>query len=126
MVNILMLGSTGVIGFSVATSLRRAGHVVHAIVRDVSTSKAQELERQEIITYEGDARDRATWFKIALEMDVIIDSTDHSLGVDIFKSVLEVAQSRRTGAPKITFIYTSSLWYSASISLSNSNSSSIF
>jgi nucleoside-diphosphate-sugar epimerase len=110
MVQVLVLGATGFIGSSVALALRRAGHVVHALVRDSSGSKAKDLERREIATFKGDVKDGSTWKEVAVKMDVVIDCADTMLGGAIFKIVLEAAKSRPKGTPKLTFIYTSGIW----------------
>jgi NADP-dependent 3-hydroxy acid dehydrogenase YdfG len=111
MVNVLIFGATGYIGYAVATSLRRAGHIVHAVVRDASSPKARDLERNEITTHKGDAKDASGWKSLAAKMDVIIDAADTWLGKDIFQGAIEAAKSRPEAAPKMTFIYTSGIWY---------------
>jgi len=110
MVQVLVLGATGFIGSSVALALRRAGHVVHALLRDSSSSKAKDLERHEIATFKGDVKDGSTWKEVAAKMDVVIDCADTMLAGGIFKTVLEVAKSRPKATPKLTFIYTSGAW----------------
>jgi nucleoside-diphosphate-sugar epimerase len=110
MVQVLVLGATGSFGSSIAFALRRAGHVVHALVRDPSKAKARDLELHEIITFKGDAKDGSTWKDVAVKMDVVIDAAETMLGPEIFKIVLEAAKSRPKGVPKLTFIYTSGIW----------------
>lgn len=110
MVNVLVLGATGFIGYPVAIALRRAGHIVYAVVRDTEAPKAKDLERQEILTHKGDGMDSSTWTKLAATMDVVIDAADHMLGGKIFSGVLDAAKTRPQGAPKLTYIYTSGIW----------------
>jgi len=110
MVQVLVLGATGFIGSAVALALRRAGHIVHALVRDPSGSKARNLERQEILTHKGDIKDETTWVELAARMDVVIDCAEMRLCINIFAIVLEAARARPHGAPRLTYIYTSSIW----------------
>lgn len=111
MVNVLVIGATGFIGLPLSTTLRHAGHIVHAVVRDPSSEKALALEKEEILTFKGDAKDGSTWAHKINDIDVVIDAADTMLGAGIFKTVLEAAGKRPSGAPKITYIYTSGLWY---------------
>jgi nucleoside-diphosphate-sugar epimerase len=110
MVNVLLFGATGFVGSPIAHSLRRGGHIVHAIVRDPTSQKAVELEKNEIITHKGDAKDGASWNDLAKGMDVVIDAGDTFVGKDVFETTLEAVKSRPKGAPKLTYIYTSGLW----------------
>jgi len=110
MVQILVIGATGFIGTPVSLALRRAGHIVHGLVRDPSSPASLSLARQEVLIIKGDAKDGSTWVELASKVDVVIDCADTMLGADVFKVVLEAAKKRPEGAPKLTFIYTCGVW----------------
>jgi nucleoside-diphosphate-sugar epimerase len=121
MVTVLVLGASGYIGYAVCTALRRAGHIVHGVVRDPSSKKAAGLRKEEVIVHRGDleAQDlepRAHWSKLidSLRVEVVIDAAATSLGVVVFEAVLTVARAQALArgpcAPKLTYIYTSGTW----------------
>ncbi|THH14100.1 hypothetical protein EW146_g6191 [Bondarzewia mesenterica] len=110
---VLVLGASGFIGFPAAQALCRAGHIVYGQTR--SEAKTKMLAAEEIIPVVGELTKPETWIKTISEIDAVIDaiggSEVYTLGASIHKAISSAATSvRPTGAPKLSYIYTSGTW----------------
>ncbi|KAJ3544735.1 hypothetical protein NM208_g1647 [Fusarium decemcellulare] len=52
--DILVVGATGNQGYAVATQLLERGHIVHALMRDISSDKAKHLSSLGVVLHAGD------------------------------------------------------------------------
>ncbi|KAF7441396.1 hypothetical protein PC9H_001746 [Pleurotus ostreatus] len=110
---VIVLGSTGSIGFPVSQALARAGHTVYGMTR--SEANAKKLAAEEIIPVIGDPTS-TSWHHLIAKLDVVIESIGGFAELEqasnaIFNDVSEsAAKTRSPGAPKLTYIYTSGMW----------------
>lgn len=108
---VFVTGSTGYIGFNVATALRRAGHEVWGLVR--SEEKARLLRQHEIHPFVGTLQQASAWQSKASECSVLIhaaaDFKGDTLAIDrdAAEKLLAIG---KTGARSKTLIYTSGVW----------------
>ncbi len=105
---VLVTGASGYGGFYAAIALRAAGHRVYGLVRNAKTSRAQELQRNEVHLAEGDLKQPETYQKYLEGSDAIIhtvmdpqdpQNTDNTL----LQTMAVVAE---TSPRKRLFIYT--------------------
>ncbi|KAJ7616516.1 hypothetical protein FB45DRAFT_841367 [Roridomyces roridus] len=106
---VLIFGATGFVGFPIAQALVRAGHTVYGLAR--SEGKAKTLAAEEIIPILGDT-DSDEWIPLIASLDLIIDALPGSLQTrEILARVVSATQTHRpTGAPLLSYIYTSGTW----------------
>jgi len=117
MSTVLVLGSTGLIGFAVATAFSRQGYQVYGVTRQEDKAKTL-LARNEIIPIIGKAQDTTVWLKYAEKADIIIealsDYQDQTTGPTVAAALIKLMHEHKQ---KIV-IYTSGVWVAGP---SNSN-----
>ncbi|EFA81918.1 hypothetical protein PPL_05150 [Heterostelium album PN500] len=105
MSSVLVLGSTGAIGFDIAAAFLNKGFKVYGLTRD--QEKAKFLQKNEIIPIVGNAGDVNVWSPIAEKVDVVIeavgDFTNPATSDSIFAKLKEISAKRK----ELTVIYTS-------------------
>ncbi|KAF7796081.1 hypothetical protein EIP86_007252 [Pleurotus ostreatoroseus] len=110
---VLVMGTTGAIGFPVAQGLVRAGHTVYGMTR--SAAKTNQLLAEEITPIIGSPKDLSPIVPLIPTLDVLIDITSgpdlHTLSVATLATLTSLVQAHRPlQAPKLTYIYTSGIW----------------
>jgi nucleoside-diphosphate-sugar epimerase len=101
---ILVVGSTGLLGGSVARKLVGAGRNVSAMVRDPSSEKARALESAGAEIVSGDLKDRAGLERVIRGADAVVCTATSTLSrregdsidaVDVagVRSLIEVAEA---------------------------------
>lgn len=119
MPNVLILGGSGYLGFSLAQSLLRSGnYAVWGLIR--SEAKAKLLAANEITPVVGDVTDASTLTGIiaSADIDIVIDTTSaYEQASTILKAVISAAKTRlealakeKAIGPKLGFVYTSGTW----------------
>ncbi|EAW14099.1 NAD-dependent epimerase/dehydratase family protein [Aspergillus clavatus NRRL 1] len=119
MPNVLILGGSGYLGFSIAKSLLRSGnHTVWGTAR--SPEKARLLLQNEVHPIEDDITDPVQLATLITQhsIDVVVDSTSaFEQAGQILQGVLDAATARRDTlkkenivGPKLGYVYCSGLW----------------
>lgn len=105
---ILVTGASGYAGLHAAIALRAAGHQVHGLVRDATTSRAMELRRNEVHLAEGNLKQPETYWKHLESSDAIIhivNDLQDPQGTD--NTLLQTMATVADASPrKRLFIYT--------------------
>eukprot|EP01111_Echinosteliopsis_oligospora_P012952 TRINITY_DN4526_c0_g1_i1.p1 TRINITY_DN4526_c0_g1~~TRINITY_DN4526_c0_g1_i1.p1 ORF type:complete len:306 (+),score=102.28 TRINITY_DN4526_c0_g1_i1:49-966(+) len=116
--NILVLGASGFLGTQLALALRRRGHYVVGLVRDIS--KAKDLLIGEVDVIVGDSLEPSSYEQAVFHADVIVATTGNFSIPDFDLKTVQnvgaiVSKSNAAGNPKKRFIFTSGgLVYEAS------------
>jgi len=106
MKKIFVTGGTGFIGEEVCLGLRRAGHQVTALVRDIS--KARSLLEGEVKVVVGDLKNPSSYFDYCKNANVIIHTaSDYSDYEAIDRKTVETILS--INSPEKVFIFTSGI-----------------
>ncbi|TDL17297.1 NAD(P)-binding protein [Rickenella mellea] len=110
---VLILGSSGFVGFPIAKAFVRNGHEVYGQIR--AQSKAKLLASEEIIPVIADVSNGAALVDAAAAVDVVINCLgggDLVALTDVtYKVVIEAAKKARgSGIPKLTYILISGTW----------------
>jgi len=105
---VLVLGSTGIIGFGISKLFASQGWTVYGLTK--TPSKVKFLEENEITAVVSGAQDFSKWESYANSADVIIDAVadyqDYSTPGIIQKHLLEILKKD----PSKKIIYTSGVW----------------
>ena len=113
--NILLAGATGYAGYTIATTLRQAGHQVTALVRRPDSARARSLRQQEIDLLPGDLRQPVT-YRAALEacdvcITTVLDFQD-PVGTDhLLLETLRAVPARADGSSRLVIYTTGCLVY---------------
>ena len=107
--NIFLAGAAGYVGYSIAGTLRQAGHHVTALVRRPESVRARSLQTQEIQLLPGDLREPATYRAALAACDVcittVLDFAD-PVGTDrLLLDALRAVPPRADGRQRL-FVYT--------------------
>jgi len=110
MVGVLVTGANGYIGGAVAQALRRAGHVVYALIRD--EKQKDKLLQNEIIPVVGDGSSLDKWSSILDKVSVVVDNIaifdEEKLGTTN-KNIQSALAKSVKNAQKKRFVYTSGI-----------------
>jgi nucleoside-diphosphate-sugar epimerase len=74
-VKILVTGATGYAGRHIATALRREGHTILGLTRDVDSPRAQALLQAEVLPVAGDLAEAGTYRAHLREADAVVHLT---------------------------------------------------
>jgi nucleoside-diphosphate-sugar epimerase len=107
---IFVTGGTGYIGSAVAVRLKKAGHVVSALVR--SPEKAQALKDAGVKLVQGELGNPAGYAAAAYGSDAVVHTAqDHGpQSVEFDKRAVTTARELLRGRVGATLIYTSGVW----------------
>ena len=107
---IFVTGGTGYIGSAVALRLKKAGHVVSALVR--SLDKAKDLAAAGVKLVQGDLASPAGYAGAAYGSDAVVHTAqDHGAeSVDLDKKAIQTARELLRGRVGATLVYTSGVW----------------
>jgi nucleoside-diphosphate-sugar epimerase len=107
---IFVTGGTGYIGSAVAQRLKKAGHIVSALVR--SAEKAKDLQAAGIKIVQGELGKPAGYAAAAYGSDAVVHTAqDHgSDSVELDKKAVLAARDLLRGRVGATLIYTSGIW----------------
>ena len=107
--NVLLAGASGYAGYSIASTLRQAGHEVTALVRRPASARARSLQTQEIHLLAGDLRQPDTYRAALAACDVCITTVldfEDPVGTDrLLLATLREVPTRADGRPRL-FVYT--------------------
>ncbi|KAN0031051.1 hypothetical protein ACTA71_004023 [Dictyostelium dimigraforme] len=105
MSSILILGSSGFIGFEVSLGLIRNGFKVYGLTR--KQENVNQLLKNEIIPILANAQEVEKWLPIALKVDIIIDTiadlVDYTTPFKVQEALIKVCKEK----PNTIIIYTS-------------------
>ena len=107
---IFVTGGTGYIGSAVALRLKKAGHIVSALVR--SAEKAKELQAAGVKIVQGELGNPAGYAAAAYGSDAVVHTAhDHGpQSVELDKKTITAARDLLRGRVGATLIYTSGVW----------------
>lgn len=107
---IFVTGGTGYIGSAVATRLKKAGHVVSALVR--SPEKAKALADAGVKLVKGELGNPAGWAASAYGSDAVVHAAaeNSAQGPELDKKAIMAARDLLRGRVGATLIYTSGIW----------------
>jgi nucleoside-diphosphate-sugar epimerase len=107
---VLVTGGTGYIGQAVALRLKKAGHVVFALVR--SKEKAGELLKAQVKLIEGDMGNTAGWAASAYGCAAVVHCASQmgEGGVELDRKTVVAARDLLRGQVGATLVYTSGCW----------------
>jgi nucleoside-diphosphate-sugar epimerase len=107
---IFVTGGTGYIGSAVALRLKKAGHVVSALVR--SPEKAKDLATAGVKVVQGDLASPAGYAAAAYGSDAVVHAAaDYGPGgIELDKKAVTTARELLRGRVGATLIYTSGVW----------------
>jgi nucleoside-diphosphate-sugar epimerase len=90
MVNVLVIGALGYVGAPLSVLLRKRGHTVYGLVRNVE--KAKELVKAEVYVVVGDGTKAETLVEVVKKVDVIINTTVDFTNINVDQQSLDAIE----------------------------------
>jgi len=106
MVNVLVIGAAGYIGEPLALELRRQGHKVYGLVRNIE--KANDLVKGEVIVVVGDSTKAEALVEVMKKVDVVVstvlDFSNTTLDIDSLAALSSAIDQAGGSKKKVVFL----------------------